>query len=300
MVFHIEHTTEYVYSAAATESFSEIRLRPRDSLRQKVSRHRTQITPAAPIESYLDYFGNYVETVSVPFRHHKLVVTSSCDVVTNPFVDAMSGLDLTLSESRQLYTPRRRELHDFLRPSHYITANPVTSRLAADLCPPTGNFAETIKGLNHYIFTNFRYRPGATDASTTVTQFLERREGVCQDFAHLMISICRTAGIPARYVSGYIETDPIPGTEGSGLVGATASHAWVEIFTPNYYWVGLDPTNDILEGERHVQIGIGRDYLDVPPLKGIFKGANQQSLSVQVRVSRSEVIPDVDATLTKS
>src|SRR5882672_7297895 len=152
MVFHIEHTTEYVYSAAATESFSEIRLRPRDSLRQQVSRHRTQVTPAAPVESYLDYFGNYVETVSVPFRHNKLAVTSSCDVITNPFFDAISGLDLTLSEARQLYTHRRRELHDFLRPSRFIVINPETLDLAADLLRPTGHFAESVKALNHHVF----------------------------------------------------------------------------------------------------------------------------------------------------
>lgn len=298
MHFHIEHTTEYLYSEPATEAFSELRLRPRDSLRQKVSRHFTRVHPSVLVETYTDYFGNYVETVSIPFRHHKLVVTSTCDVVTNPFHDAMSVLDLTISEARQLYTPHMRSLHDFLRPSYFIPFNPALKKLAAELLPAKASFTSAIMKLNEYIFRNFKYQPGVTDAGTTVPEFLHKREGVCQDFAHLMISLCRNAGIPARYVSGYIETDPVPNSNlenaDLALIGATASHAWVEIYTPNNFWVGLDPTNNIMEGERHVQIGIGRDYHDVPPLKGIFKGAHQQSLSVQVRVTRNQVIPDTD------
>src|SRR5438067_602663 len=171
MFFHIEHTTEYVYPEPATESFSELRLRPRDSLRQRVSHHSTHVQPSVVAESYVDYFGNVVETISIPFRHTGLVVRSVCDVETNPFSDALSGLYLT-------------------------------------------------------------------------------------------------------------------------IIGWAASHAWVEIFSPNEFWVGLDPSNNILEGERHVQIGIGRDYHDGPPLQGIFKGRKQQSLNVQVRVMRTEVTPE--------
>ncbi|MDX2227490.1 MAG: transglutaminase family protein [Verrucomicrobiae bacterium] len=301
MLFKIEHTTEYQYSEPATESFSELRLRPRDSLRQSVQRHATHVEPRVPVESYVDYFGNTVETVSVPFRHHKLVVTSECEVITSSFLDALSGLDLTVSEAVQLYKPRLRELYDFLKPSRYTSHAPEVIEAAAGLLGPQQNFAAAIKALNSHIFSTYRYKPGATNVSTTVAEFLEKREGVCQDFAHLMISICRCAQIPARYVSGYIETE-LPDTEDNysddtteRLIGATASHAWVEIYTPNHFWVGLDPTNNIFEGERHVQIGIGRDYADLPPLKGIFKGSNAQSLSVQVKVSRTgknEVIED--------
>ena len=164
-------------------------------------------------------------------------------------------------------------------------------KLADEFLSPAAPFSESLRALNTHLFRTLRYRPGATDAGTTVEQFLKVKEGVCQDFAHLMISVCRAAGIPARYVSGYIETDPVLGPDGepldTALIGATASHAWLEIFTPQGLWVGFDPTNDCLEGERHVQIGIGRDYADVPPMKGIFQGSNAQSLSVQVRVTRN-------------
>jgi transglutaminase-like putative cysteine protease len=290
MRFHIEHTTEYVYPEPASESFSELRLRPRDSLRQKVSRHQTLIDPGVLVESHTDYFGNYVETISIPHRHQKLVVSSTCEVETKPFNDALTALDLTIAEARQMYAPRRRELHDFLRPSQYVRLVDPVYGMAAEFLGAAAPFSGSLLALNSHLHRSLRYRPGTTDAGTTVEQFLESREGVCQDFAHLMIAVCRAACIPARYVSGYIETDPpAAGEDGvadAALVGAVASHAWIEVFTPTGYWVGLDPTNDMPDGERHVQIGIGRDYADVPPLKGIFKGNRAQSLNVQVRVTR--------------
>jgi transglutaminase-like putative cysteine protease len=305
MFFHIEHTTEYRYSEPATESFSELRLRPRDSLRQKVSRHYTRVEPSVLVESHTDYFGSFVETVSIPFRHPSLVVTSVCDVETKPFNDALAAVQLSVAEARQLYTPHRRALHDFLRPSQIVTFPEGVWELADEFLPPAASFAESLRSLNTHLFQSLRYRPGATDAGTTVEQFLQVREGVCQDFAHLMISICRAAGIPARYVSGYIETDPVLGADGepldTALIGATASHAWAEVFSPNGLWIGFDPTNNCLEGERHVQIGIGRDYADVPPLKGIFQGSNAQSLNVQVRVTRNtDNLTETRSTVTDS
>jgi transglutaminase-like putative cysteine protease len=299
MFFHIEHTTEYVYSEPATEAFSELRLRPRDSLRQKVFRHHAQIQPSVPIDSYTDYFGNFVETISIPFRHKSLSVTSHCDVVTSSFADALSALDLTLSEARQIYGARARDLHDFLQPSPLAPFNRPLREMADRLLAPSDGFTAAIKRLNEYIFTRFKYTPGATHVATPVEEFLERKKGVCQDFAHLMISLCRNAGVPARYVSGYIETEPQTPSETETkerrrvrrLIGATASHAWVEIYAPNHFWVGFDPTNNLMEGEQHVQIGIGRDYRDVPPLKGIVKGATKQRLSVKVEVTRDEITP---------
>jgi transglutaminase-like putative cysteine protease len=296
MHFHIEHTTEYLYSEPASESFSELRLRPRDSLRQKVSRHQTLVEPRVLVESHTDYFGNFVETLSIPFRHQKLVVTSSCDVETKSYRDVLESVNMTIAEARLLYAGRRRELHDFLQPSRYVQFADGVYEIAAEFLAASAPFAESLLALNNHLFSSLRYKPGATDASTTVDKFLEAREGVCQDFAHLMIAICRVACLPTRYVSGYIETDPPrvqDGVPSTALIGATASHAWVEVFAPSGFWVGLDPTNNMMESERHVQIGIGRDYGDVPPLRGIFKGSRAQSLSVQVRVTRDNepVIP---------
>ncbi len=140
-------------------------------------------------------------------------------------------------------------------------------------------------GLNQHIYKSYTYMPGVTDLRTPLSEVIAKRQGVCQDFAHLMIALVRCAGLPARYVSGYIETYS-PGDE-RALTGAAASHAWVEIYLPSGLWVGLDPTNDIQEGERHVQLGVGRDYQDVSPLRGFFKGSERQQLSVAVTVSRT-------------
>jgi transglutaminase-like putative cysteine protease len=145
---------------------------------------------------------------------------------------------------------------------------------------------EALEDLNNWIYTNFTYKPGVTNVSTPLSTVLRQRKGVCQDFAHLMLSIIRHNGLPARYVSGYIEpVDPTrPG--GSELVGAAASHAWVEVNLPNGTWWGLDPTNNQCAGERHVKVAVGRDYHDVAPLRGTFKGASNQKLQVIVSMKR--------------
>ena len=176
-------------------------------------------------------------------------------------------------------------------PSVHAPITPELEELARKQLPSSASFSESILGLSTYIYETFTYMPGVTDVRTPLEVVLKKRQGVCQDFAHLMIAIIRCAGLPARYVSGYLETESVRGA--GPLVGATASHAWVEVYLPSGLWLGIDPTNDMLEGERHVQIGIGRDYHDVPPLRGVFKGAKRQQLSVMVTVSRTtgETVP---------
>jgi transglutaminase-like putative cysteine protease len=330
--FRIVHTTQYEYSAPAIESYSELRVRPRNTLRQAITNHLTEVTPRVPLEVFTDYWGNWGESLSVPFRHQRLTVTSRCTVQTRPFDDALEGLDLSICEAAHLCLPKRRELYDFLVPSPLVQITPKVEALAREHLPSRATFPEAVLGLNEFIFRNFQYQPGATTISTPVDEVLEKRQGVCQDFAHLYIAILRAAGIPARYVSGYIETEaqadlaraghdvealhdvdgplpgpvrrarngkrPAPGLRPPGdvpLIGATASHAWVEVYAPNGLWIGIDPTNNMMESERHVQIGIGRDYSDVPPLRGVFKGAKKQILSVKVTVARTPGETEVES-----
>jgi len=285
MTFNIVHTTAYEYSAPAIESFTELRVRPRQSNRQTVHHHVTEVTPRAALEEFTDYYENTVECLSVPFRHKCLSVTSRSTVETFQRKDALSGLDLTVSEAVRLNWEHRRELFDFLMPSVHTPILPEIEAMSRQQLPSSASFSESILGLCSYIFQNFAYVPGVTEVRTPLSEVLQKRQGVCQDFAHLMIALIRSAGLPARYVSGYIETEPVYGN--STMIGATASHAWVEVYLPSGLWLGIDPTNNILEGERHVQIGIGRDYHDVPPLRGVFKGAERQALSVMVTVSRT-------------
>jgi transglutaminase-like putative cysteine protease len=318
MNFRIVHTTEYEYSAPAIECYSELRVRPRNTLRQAITNHTTEVNPRVPLEVFTDYWGNWVEALSVPFRHQRLIVTSSCNVQTRAHQDAMAGLDLSISEAVHLYLPRRRELYDFLTPSPLVPHTAKIAAMAKEHLHPKMPFTPAILNLNHFIFSQFKYEPGATTISTPVDEVVEKRKGVCQDFAHVFLAVLRTAGIPARYVSGYIETEaqadaslngdknrtPHHGLNGHGemilngakskeelekapLVGATASHAWLEVCAPNGMWIGIDPTNDMLESERHVQIALGRDYADVAPLRGVFKGAEEQVLSVNVTVART-------------
>jgi transglutaminase-like putative cysteine protease len=306
MNFDIEHTTEYEYSAPAMESYTELRVRPRNTLRQVVTEHETEVNPRAPLEVFEDYFGNWVEFLSVPYRHKRLIVTSRSEVQTRSFHNPLDALDLTIAESVHLNFPRRRELHDFLVPSMYAPFTDAVEKMTKEVLPCHANFSEAVRRVNHLLHTEFKYEPGVTDIRTPVDEVIQSKRGVCQDFAHVMIALLRAGGIPARYVSGYIETQTDPRLSravtdgrpavmesetprnGNGLVGATASHAWVEVFAPTGHWVGMDPTNNIFEGEQHVQIAVGRDYADVPPLRGVFKGAQQQLLSVKVRVSRKE------------
>ena len=285
MIFNIVHTTAYEYSAPAIESFTELRVRPRQSNRQIVHRHVTEVTPRAALEDFTDYYDNAVECLSVPYRHKTLTVTSRSTVETLPHKDALEALDLSVSEAVRLNWPQRRELFDFLMPSRHAPITPELEAMSKELLPSSASYAESMLGMCKYIFEKFTYMPGVTDIRTPLSEVLRKRQGVCQDFAHLMIALVRCAGLPARYVSGYLETESVQ--DEAGLVGATASHAWVEVYLPNGVWVGLDPTNDMVEGERHVQIGIGRDYGDVPPLRGVFKGARRQALTVGVTVSRT-------------
>jgi len=285
MIFNIVHTTAYEYSAPAIESFTELRVRPRQSNLQNVLRHVTEVNPRVPLEEFTDYYGNTVECLSVPFRHKCLSVTSRSTVETMPRKDALSGLDLTVSEAVRLNWPQRRLLFDYLMPSQHAPFTPELETLSKESLPSSASFAESILALNSFIYKEFTYMPGVTDVRTPIAEVLRTRQGVCQDFAHLMIALVRCAGLPARYVSGYIETNS-PG-DADALSGATASHAWVEVYLPSGLWLGIDPTNEILEGERHVQIGVGRDYHDVSPLRGVFKGPERQELSVAVTVSRT-------------
>lgn len=288
----ITHTTEYEYSAPAIESISELRVCPRNTARQRVLSHYTEVQPQMPLDSYEDYYGNRVQTLSMPVRHTRLHVTSHSEVETEPETMFLEACDMSVSEAVHYFMSRERELYDFLMESRYCRFSAEVDAIAAELFPSMRGFGECVFGLNQWIYREFKYHPGVTDVSTPVDAVLKTRSGVCQDFAHVMISVLRATGIPARYVSGYVESVVPPDSSAVGRVsrpslrGTEASHAWIEVFTPLGEWVGLDPTNNCKEGEQHVQIGVGRDYDDVPPLRGVFKGAEKQQLSVSVSVSR--------------
>lgn len=288
MRFTVSHTTEYRYSAPASESFAELRLYPVDTPNQKVLSRSLKITPDAAVDTYADYFGNTVEFFSIPYRHNELRIETSAEVETHPDTQAEVHGDTSVAEARQIFNSQSVRIFDFLKPTRRVPIldNPASLRAGEAFFSPGDNFGHALLGLNTWIFENFKYNTEVTDVSTPISEVIAAKGGVCQDFAQLMLAILRSYGIPARYVSGYIEAyDPtIPGAE--KLVGAAASHAWVEVFLPGGIWWGLDPTNNKPAGEQHVCLAVGRDYDDAAPMRGTYKGATDQQLRVIVSLKR--------------
>ncbi len=285
MRFTVTHSTVYRYTNPASESFAELRLWPRDSGTQTVLRRDLEVDPVVPVDHYVDYFGNNVEFFSVPFRHNSLTVRATADVETRSAPDLSEFLQTPLGEARQLYHSQMLRVFDFLQPTDFVPLASSLKNLRWRRFHDADALGPSLLALNTWIYGRFRYCPGATEVGTPLSLVVRERQGVCQDFAHLMLSILRANGIPARYVSGYIEAGDPAHTNGRA-VSAAASHAWVEVFLPGGHWWGLDPTNNQLIGERHVQIAAGRDYNDVAPMRGTYKGAQDQQLKVIVELRR--------------
>jgi transglutaminase-like putative cysteine protease len=285
MRFQVTHRTQYEYRVPASESFAELRVWPRDTDSQKVLKRQLKIDPYAPVDHYIDYFGNHVEFFSLPFRHRHLSVEATAEVVTTPPPDPSDALATTVGEARQLYNSQMFRLFDFLQPTEAVPLGEVLNPVKPRFFHSASTLGDALRELNSWIYRRFAYRPGTTDISTPLSQVLKQRSGVCQDFAHLMLALLRASRIPARYVSGYIEPYDPEKMVGQ-LVGAAASHAWVEVFLPGGAWWGLDPTNNQAAGERHVVVAVGRDYGDVAPMRGTYKGAHDQKLEVIVSVKR--------------
>ncbi|MGJ8672731.1 transglutaminase family protein [Rubritalea sp.] len=285
MRFRVSHTTEYIYTQPASESFAELRVWPQSNKSQKVLDRRLITNPETVIDSYIDYFGNMVEFFSIPHRHTKLTVTSVAEVETFVVKPAEEVLEVTIGEARQIYNSSLYQHYEFLKPCGLVPLNQHFS-IRKKFFQQAEEIGSALLALNSWIYQKFEYKSGVTDVSTPISTIVKDRRGVCQDFAHLMLAILRSNGIPARYVSGYIEAyDPTLGDP--EMIGAAASHAWVEVCLPGGTWWGLDPTNNQVAGERHVVVAVGRDYNDVAPMRGTYMGANDQKLNVMVSLKRN-------------
>lgn len=284
MLFDIVHRTEYIYGHPASEACLEARLTPPDLAHQKVLSHRIEFEPTGGQSSYIDYFGNTVTFVSLAQSHLRMGVTNFLRVKTAPHPRPAEALEVPVAEARQILSSRLTDIFDYLQPTTAVPTGGSAKEWVRKYLPGSRPLGEALEALNHGVHRRFRYMPGTTENSTPLEKVWKQRAGVCQDFAHVMLAILRTAGLPARYVCGYIESgDP---TGAGKLVGALATHAWVEVLVPGMEWVGYDPTNDQLSGERHVAVSFGRDYADAAPVRGTFKGSGQQRMSVRVRMKR--------------
>jgi transglutaminase-like putative cysteine protease len=269
----IKHLTEYHYPQAASDSFNQVRLKPMQDESQSLLSFRLEVQPEVPILQSQDYFGTTVQHFHVLEPHHVLSIEASSLVVKHPkpFPFGAPASSLMVYQS---------ELFEFLSPSQRVPLL-APERLGYKPMLEHDDLLEYLMGLNAHMKVRFTYQSGATTVHTPVEDFLLQGTGVCQDFVHTMLGVCRAQGIPARYVSGYVYA-------GQDFLGASATHAWLEAFVPNTGWVGFDPTNNVLESENHIKIGFGRDYDDIPPLHGLRRGGGLERLNVAVTVQAQQ------------
>ena len=291
--YDLVHRTTYTYEHPVTSSYGRTTLTPRDEPGQVCLATTLEIDPApADTTGHTDYFGNRSSYFSVTERHQRLVVTSRSTVevtreaATAEALPAADWQEVARSvESGVLAAAASPEvlvtLREMVLPSTHVSRAPEVLAWAQPSFAPGRSLGEVVVDLSHRIRHELAYRTGSTTVHTTQAQLLAQGAGVCQDFAHLMLAALRLHGLPARYVSGYLETRPAPGRE--KLRGADASHAWVSVWVPGAGWVDVDPTNDQFVDDRYVVLGWGRDYHDVPPLRGvIFAEGRGSRLQVQV------------------
>ena len=288
MQYRVTHTTKYAYTEPVPVCHNMVHLAPRATPRQPYVDFRLLIIPEpTEVSSYDDFFGNRVDYFSMTDAHRGLSVTATDlievkppqplpnDEDSPPWEEIVQGLD-TLQDSQQI------ENRLFAFSSDYASTDPMFAEYARASFPPGKPIVSAIRDLTRRIFTEFEYDPRATNVSTPVEEVLAQKSGVCQDFAHLGISCLRSLGLAARYVSGYLRTEPPEGTE--RLVGADASHAWYSVFCGPLGWIDFDPTNDMITSTDHITVAYGRDYGDVCPIQGVFVGGGEHSMSVSVDV----------------
>jgi transglutaminase-like putative cysteine protease len=290
MTFEVVHTTEYDYSEPVLVSHHVARLSPRALPRQDCMQHELEIDPAPAVEAtHVDYFGNTVAFFAMQGAHSRLTVRARSTVTvrapTRPDPFDTPPWDAPLGQAAIPLDAIEYVFDSTLRRSS------VAGAAGADLAayarvsfPPGRLLLEGVVELTRRIHEDFTYDPRATTVATPLADVFRSRRGVCQDFAHLEIACLRSLGLPARYISGYLETAPRSGPP--RLVGADASHAWLAVYCPGVGWIDVDPTNNVLPSDRHVTLAWGRDYGDVSPIRGVILGGRGHTLRVNVGVNR--------------
>jgi len=275
-VFKIVHLTKYQYNHPIKESINEIRLFPHHFENQEVLQYQLLITHNPDVDISEDYYGNRVGNFNVLGPHTEMTIESRMLVRVNhslkiPEIDATSVEDIQAEKEKSIMLLRLCYLDDIQKQNEI---EGILEKIKIE----NKSIIEIAQQCNAYVYDNFTYTKGITNIETTVDEILALKKGVCQDFAHILLQLLRTAGIPSRYVSGYICPNE------SGLRGEGATHAWVEIYTPKQGWLGLDPTNNIWTMDNHVRLSVGRNFSDCTPIKGTFKGLARQTLSVCVSI----------------
>jgi transglutaminase-like putative cysteine protease len=281
MRYRIRHRTTYRYTSPVFESFNQVRLQPLVCATQSVLDFDLRIEPPATVIAFRDYYGNGVHDFAVSYLPEQLAIEASCDVVTSAAAD--EPLPPAVHAEPDSSPPLRALAEDpvfeddfaeFLGPSAYIVLGAESKAIAEEIRSAEGepSALRFLDAATRELGRRLDYRVGTTTVYSSVAEVLAGGSGVCQDFAHVLISLCRHVGLPARYVSGYL----------GGVSKAAASHAWIEAFVPPYGWLGVDATLGSHCTGQHVKIGVGRDYADVAVLRGTYKGGGRAELEVGV------------------
>ena len=275
-VFKIVHSTKYQYNWPIKESINEIRLFPYNFENQDVLKFELNITNNPNVDISQDRYGNRVGNFNTLEVHSEMAIETRMIVRVNhslkiPEIDTTTVQDLAVEKEKSIELLRLSYPEDIEKQNKIIS---ILNKIKYQDKP----VIEIARLCNQYIYSNFSYTKGITNIETTLDEVLQHKKGVCQDFAHVLLQLLRTAGIPSRYVSGYVCPNK------SGLRGEGATHAWVEIYTPTQGWLGIDPTNNIWTMDNHIKLSVGRNFTDCTPVKGTFKGLAKQKLSVSVSV----------------
>jgi transglutaminase-like putative cysteine protease len=299
MAYSVRHITSFRYEPAVRESVMEVRMQPRTDFRQRCLSFSLTIEPRANTMVYRDFYGNAVHNFDIPERHEVIEVMAQAivDVLPTREVDAATVDDWDELDRRVAQT----DYWEMMVPSHFATPTPLLEQLAGELdLRRRGNPLELLRELNGRLYEMFDYAPNTTAVDSPIDDALQSRRGVCQDFAHIMTTLVRQLKIPCRYVSGYLFHED----KAMDRSPAGATHAWVEAYLGELGWVAFDPTNNLEGCDRHVRVALGRDYADVPPTRGVYKGDAESELSVLVTVMpvdapEPEELPPTTVTRTR-
>jgi transglutaminase-like putative cysteine protease len=284
MQYSIRHKTRFRYSAQVSESFTELRMQPRSEGIQRCLDFSITTSPAARVLNHRDSLGNVVHHFDIPAPHKLLTINAVALVEFSPATSLPASIDPSTWDILASQATRA-EMYDFLAPSRFAAPTPLLDQFAREIDARQRDDPLTLlKQINTAIYRSFDYAPQSTRVDSPISEALQKRKGVCQDFAHIMTSLVRQVGIPCRYVSGYL----FHRSEDQDRSAEDATHAWVEAWLPDLGWVGFDPTNNLIVSDRHIRVAVGRDYADVPPTKGVYRGDATNSIEVGVRVTPTE------------
>ena len=284
MFYSVRHVTRFRYSGPVRESVMELRMQPRSEGPQTLRSFQIATNPLAQLYAYTDHMGNAVYHFNLLREHEELRIEAQATVEIAQMPAWPDALDPS-EWSRYNDFNLSDDHFDMLEDSRFARTSPELESFMkiADLQKPVGDPLSALKALQRGIYDSFEYEPGVTEVNSPIDVALEQRRGVCQDFAHIMTAMARRWGIPCRYVSGYLYHN---GARYRSAVNAT--HAWAEAYLPSLGWVGFDPTNNIMAGERHIRAAVGRDYADVPPSRGTYKGDADSELSISVSLEPTQ------------